>query len=68
MALLQLQAASDLTAASLGDSSTVQTADSVVALGNAGGKGGTPSVTTGTVTALNQSIAASDELSGSTSS
>jgi S1-C subfamily serine protease len=36
----------------------------VVALGNAGGKGGTPSVATGTVTALNQSITASDELSG----
>jgi len=36
----------------------------VVALGNAGGKGGTPSVATGTVTALNQSITASDEGSG----
>jgi len=36
----------------------------VVALGNAEGKGGTPSVAAGTVTALNQSINASDELSG----
>jgi S1-C subfamily serine protease len=62
--VLQLQGASGLTTASLGDSSTVQTGDSVVALGNAGGKGGTPSVATGTVTALNQSITASDELSG----
>jgi S1-C subfamily serine protease len=35
----------------------------VTALGNAEGKGGTPSVATGTVTALNQSITASDELS-----
>ena len=36
----------------------------VVALGNAGGKGGTPSVATGTVTGLGQSITASDESSG----
>ncbi len=63
VAVLQLQNASGLTTASLGDSSSVKTGDSVVALGNAGGKGGTPSVATGTVTALNQSITASDELS-----
>ena len=37
----------------------------VTALGNAGGTGGTPSVATGTVTALNQSITASDEGSSS---
>jgi len=37
----------------------------VVALGNAGGTGGTPSVAAGKVTALNQSITASDDLSGS---
>ena len=65
VAVIQLQNASGLTTASLGDSSTVQTGDSVTALGNAGGKGGTPSVATGTVTALNQSITASDEGSGS---
>jgi S1-C subfamily serine protease len=64
VAVLQLQNASGLTVASLGNSSSVQTGDNVVALGNAGGKGGTPSVATGTVTALNQSITASDELSG----
>ena len=64
VAVLQLQGASGLTTASLGDSSSVQTGDSVVALGNAGGKGGTPSVATGSVTALNQSITASDDLSG----
>ena len=64
VAVIQLQNASGLTVASLGDSSTVQTGDSVVALGNAGGKGGTPSVAAGTVTALNQSITASDEGSG----
>jgi S1-C subfamily serine protease len=63
VAVIQLQDASGLTTASLGDSSTVQVGDSVTALGNAEGKGGTPSVATGTVTALNQSITASDELS-----
>jgi S1-C subfamily serine protease len=63
VAVIQLQDASGLTTASLGDSSSVQTGDSVTALGNAQGKGGTPSVATGTVTALNQSITASDELS-----
>ncbi len=63
VAVIQLQNASGLTTASLGDSSTVKTGDSVVALGNAGGKGGTPSVADGTVTDLNQSITASDELS-----
>jgi S1-C subfamily serine protease len=45
----------------------VQTGDAVTALGNAGGKGGTPSVASGTVTALNQSITASDEGSGANS-
>src|SRR6266567_3324588 len=64
IAVIQLQNASGLTTASLGDSATVQAGDSVTALGNAGGKGGTPSVATGTVTALGQSITASDELSG----
>jgi S1-C subfamily serine protease len=64
VAVLQLQGASGLTVASLGDSSSVRAGDNVVALGNAGGKGGTPSVAAGTVTALDQSITASDELSG----
>jgi S1-C subfamily serine protease len=64
VAVLQLQGASGLTTASLGNSSAVSTGDAVTALGNAGGKGGTPSLASGTVTALNQSITASDELSG----
>jgi S1-C subfamily serine protease len=64
VAVIKLQNASGLTTAALGDSSSVQSGDSVTALGNAGGKGGTPSVATGTVTALNQSITASDEGSG----
>jgi S1-C subfamily serine protease len=63
VAVIQLKDASGLTTASLGDSATVQAGDSVTALGNAEGKEGTPAVATGTVTALNQSITASDELS-----
>ena len=67
VAVIQLQNASGLTTANLGDSSSVQAGDTVTALGNAGGKGGTPSVATGAVTALNQSITASDEGSGANS-
>ena len=65
VAVLQLQDASGLTTVSLGSSATVSTGQSVVAIGNAEGKGGQPSVVTGSVTALNQSITASDEGSGS---
>jgi S1-C subfamily serine protease len=65
VAVLQLSGASGLKVDSLGDSGTVKTGDSVVGLGNAGGVGGTPSVAAGQVTALNQSITASDESSGS---
>jgi len=64
VAVIQLRNASGLTTASLGDSSSVQAGDTVTALGNAGGKGGTPSVASGSVTDLNQSITASDEGSG----
>ena len=65
IAVLQLSGASGLTVASTGDSSTAGVGDSVVALGNAGGTGGTPAVAAGAITALNQSITASDESSGS---
>jgi S1-C subfamily serine protease len=65
VAVLQLSGASGLTTASTGDSSSVNVGDSVVALGNAGGVGGTPSVAPGSVTALNQAITATDEGSGS---
>jgi len=64
IAVLQLSGASGLTTANIGDSDTVAVGDSVVALGNAGGVGGTPAVAAGAVTALNQSITASDESSG----
>ncbi|HEY4020912.1 MAG TPA: trypsin-like peptidase domain-containing protein [Pseudonocardiaceae bacterium] len=66
IAVLQLQGASGLQTATLGDSSKVTTGQAIAGIGNAGGVGGTPSVATGTVTALNQSITASDG-SGSSS-
>jgi S1-C subfamily serine protease len=68
IAVLQLQGASGLSTVSFGDSSDVTAGGTVVALGNAGGKGGTPSVAVGTVTALNQAITASDESSGTSES
>jgi S1-C subfamily serine protease len=64
IAVLQLQGASGLKTVKLGNSDTAAVGQKVVALGNAGGKGGTPSVATGQVTGLNASITASDEGSG----
>src|SRR5499425_2873355 len=64
IAVLQLVGASGLQTVALGDSSTVKVGDKVVALGNAGGKGGTPSVAVGKVAGLDASIVASDEGSG----
>jgi S1-C subfamily serine protease len=66
IAVLQLQGASGLKTVRLGDSSTAAVGQNVTAIGNAGGKGGTPSVVTGEITALNASITASDEGSGTT--
>ncbi len=63
VAVIQLVGASGLTTATLGNSSTVAVGSNVTALGNAEGKGGTPSVASGTVTGLDQSITASDDLS-----
>src|SRR5262252_1518727 len=64
IAVIQAVGASGLQTAGLGDSSTVKVGDKVVALGNALGKGGTPSVAVGRVAGLGASIVASDESSG----
>ena len=42
------------------DASKIQIGDSVVAIGNAGGRGGTPAATAGSVTALDQKVTAGD--------
>lgn len=65
VAVLRLSDASGLTTATLAASTTVKAGDPVIAIGNAGGSGGTPSAVGGVVSALNQSITASDESSGS---
>ena len=65
VAVLRLKGASGLTVAPLGSSSTVKVGDDVVAIGNAGGVGGTPSAVAGTVRALDQDISVRDEGDGS---
>jgi S1-C subfamily serine protease len=65
VALLRLVGASGLKTVQVGDSNRVKLGDPVVALGNAGGNGGAPTVTNGTITALKRSITASDAGSNS---
>ncbi len=64
VALLQLQSASGLATASIGTAASVKVGTPVVAIGNAGGRGGVPSHAGGAVTGLNQSITASDQGNG----
>ena len=66
VALIKLVGASGLKTIQVGNSGTVKLGNQVVALGNAGGQGGSPTVTSGKVTALNRTITASD--SGSNTS
>jgi S1-C subfamily serine protease len=65
VAVLQMQGASGLRTASIGDSSAVAVGDEIAAIGNAGGVGGTPSIAGGTVSALDQAITVSDDATGS---
>jgi len=60
VAVLQLTGASGLSPAPFGDSSRLSVGDSVTAIGNALGRGGAPTVTHGNVTALNQTVTATD--------
>jgi len=65
VSVIQLVGASGLKTVPLGDSSAVKVGDGVVAIGNAEGQGGRPTVVTGSITNLNQTITASDDLGGS---
>ena len=65
VAVLQMQGASGLQTASIGDSNAVAVGDEIAAIGNAGGVGGTPSIAAGTVSALDQAITVSDDTTGS---
>ncbi len=60
VAVLQVHGLSGLPIVRFGDSSAVTVGTDVVAIGNALGLGGNPTVTSGTVTALDRSITASD--------
>ena len=66
VALLRLTGVSGLKTVKVGDSDKVRVGTQVVAVGNAGGRGGQPTVTSGTITALHRTITAGD--SGSRSS
>ncbi|MCP2290303.1 S1C family serine protease [Nocardia amikacinitolerans] len=58
IALLELPGAAGLTVARLGNSADVRLHDEVLAIGNAGGAGGTPTSITGNVTDLDSTIVA----------
>lgn len=64
IALIQLKGASGLATAALGGSSSLTVGDTVVAIGNANGDGGTADSTGGTVTALHRQIVATDQSTG----
>ena len=60
IAVIHINGVSGLPTVTIADSSTVQVGDTIYALGNALGLGGAPRVTKGSVTALDQTITASD--------
>ncbi len=62
IAVLQLRGAAGLPTAAIGGG--VAVGEPVVAMGNADGHGGTPSAVSGKVLALNQSVSATDTLTG----
>jgi S1-C subfamily serine protease len=64
VAVIQLQGASGLSTVPIGSTASLAAGQKVVALGNAGGKDGTPSVAAGTITALDSAVAAEDEGDG----
>ncbi|MGH3843782.1 MAG: S1C family serine protease, partial [Pseudonocardiaceae bacterium] len=65
VAVLQLQGASGLATAAIGDSDTVKVGQEIAALGNADGLGGTPSIAAGKVTNLHQTVNVRDDITGS---
>jgi S1-C subfamily serine protease len=64
IAVLQLAGASGLKTVPLSTSPAVTVGETVLALGNAQGQGGTPAAATGVVTAVGQSITATDQAEG----
>ncbi len=66
VAVLQLRGGAGLPTAAIGGG--VSVGEPVVAMGNAGGQGGTPSAVSGKVIALNQTVSATDTLTGANES
>ena len=66
VALLQLRGVTGLKAVMIGDSSRVKAGTPVLAIGNEGGQGGSPTVAPGVISSLNRTIVASDQSSGLT--
>jgi S1-C subfamily serine protease len=66
VALLQLEGASGLKTVSVGNSSQVSLGTPVLAIGNAGGQGGAPTVAPGIINATDRRITAGDEGSNQT--
>lgn len=64
VAVIDLRDATGLPVATLGDSDSVDLGELVVGVGNAGGDGGQPTSVEGVVTALDQTITATDALGG----
>jgi S1-C subfamily serine protease len=64
VALLQIQGVSGLPTVTLGDSSQLEVGQEVIAIGNAGGGGGSPTVTEGMISALGRTITISDGRGG----
>jgi len=60
VALLRLQGASGLPTVRIGDSAAVHVGDRVAAIGNAFGRGGPPTITTGTISGLHLAVTAQD--------
>ena len=65
IALIQLNGASGLATARVGDSSRVKSGQTVIAIGNAGGAGGTPVATGGVLLAHDLRVLASNKIFGS---
>ena len=66
VALLQLEGASGLKTVWVGNSSQVSVGTPVLAIGNAGGQGGSPTVAPGIINATNRTIMAGDQGSSTT--
>jgi S1-C subfamily serine protease len=64
VALLQLRGASGLPTVRIGNSAQARVGERVIGIGNAGGRGGTPSVVKGRIVSLGAAVTASDASAG----